>query len=157
MGHARNGIRKLTPEDEIRAKFGRIWPAHVSSLTQFLIECRRSFDGDLDLMLVMSVIGDRTFSRRKVDPDMNYDTFRASPATLPEDINMRSIADFSGIPRETVRRKVALLEEKGWIARRSDGTIVATQKAKTDLEPLTMASIRYVGRMMLLFRHDDAK
>ena len=36
--------------------FGRIWPQHVAALTQFLIDCRRHFDGDVDLFLVMCVI-----------------------------------------------------------------------------------------------------
>ncbi len=142
----------MNAEDEIRDKFGTIWPAHVGSLTQLIIACRRSFDGDLDMFLVMCVIGDRSFSARKADPDMDYDGFRNTSVTQPEDINIKSISDFSGIPRETVRRKVAQLTEKGWVSRNADGFIVATRKAKTDLEPLTLASIKYVGRMMQLFR-----
>jgi hypothetical protein len=141
----------LTSENRVRSNFGKIWPAHVGSLTQFLIECRRHFDGDMDMFLVLCVIGDRTFSQRKADPSVDYESFRATAvSTPPEDINIRSIADFSGIPRETVRRKVGQLEEKGWIARKDDGFIVATLKAKQDLEPLTLTSIKYVARMMKL-------
>ena len=144
-------------EDEVRAKFGKIWPVHVGSLTQFLIECRRHFDGDLDMMLVLAVIGDRTFSQRRADPTLDFETFQSSPAQTPaEDINLRSIADFSGIPRETVRRKVGQLADKGWIERKGDGFIVATMKAKQDLEPLTLTSIKYVARMMSLMEDVDA-
>jgi len=146
----------MTTEDVVRAKFGKIWPAHVGSLTGFLIDCRRYFDGDLDMMLVLAVIGDRTFSNRNADPTMNFEQFQAAPAlTTPEDINIRSIADFSGIPRETVRRKVGQLADKGWIERKGDGFIVATQKSKQDLEPLTLSSIKFVARMMRLL--EDAK
>ncbi len=140
-------------EEEIAEKFGRIWPAHVSNLTQLMIDCRRCFDGDLDMFLVMAVVGDRTFAQRKVNPEIDYDTFRASPTTTPpEDINIRSIADYSGIPRETVRRKIAQLEQKGLITRKDDGFVVANQSAKSQLEPLTLASIKYIARMIALVR-----
>lgn len=139
-------------EDEIRANFGRIWPAHVASLTRFLIECRRVFDGDLDMFLVLAVIGDRTFSQRKVDPGTTFEQFRLPvQITTPEDINIRSIADFSGIPRETVRRKVAQLTERGWVTKTDDGFLVASLKAKEELEPLTETSISYIASMMRLF------
>lgn len=139
-------------EDVVRTNFGKIWPAHVGSLTWFLIECRRHFDGDLDMMLVLSVIGDRTFSQQNADPRMDFEGFRASQVSTPaHDINIRSISDFSGIPRETVRRKVGQLVRKGWIDRTDDGFLVATKRAKEELEPLTLVSINYLSRMMKTF------
>lgn len=146
----------MTKEDLVRAKFGEIWPAHVGNLTWFLIECRRHFDGDLDMMLVLSVIGDRTFSQRSADPRIDFEAFtKALVPTAPQDINVRSIADFSGIPRETVRRKVAQLLEKGWILRNDDGFLVATKRAKEELEPLTITSMKYISKMMKVF--EDSK
>lgn len=144
----------MSVEDEIKAAFGKVWPAHVASLTRLLIECRRTFDGDLDLFLVLAVIGDRTFSQRHADPSVDYETFRqgGARATPTLDINIRSIADYSGIPRETVRRKIAELEAKGWVQRGPDGFITATRAASADLEPLTRSSITYVAGMMKLFR-----
>ncbi|MFN4142392.1 helix-turn-helix domain-containing protein [Aestuariivirga sp.] len=139
-------------EDDIKSSFGLIWPRHVSSLTELLIAARKAFDGDLDLFLVLAVIGDRTFSQRHVDPDMQYKQWQAEGAvkTRPEDINIRSIAAYSGIPRETVRRKLAILVEKGWIEREGGELIKATRKAREDLEPLTEASIKYLDRMFRL-------
>ena len=141
-------------KDDVKAVFGTVWPTHVASLTRFLITCRRSFGGDLDLFLVLAVIGDRTFSQRHADPGLDYGTFksRGAPETPPLDINLRSIAAFSGIPRETVRRKLAELERRGWIARKADGSLAATRKAATDLEPLTEASIDYVAGMLELLK-----
>ncbi len=138
---------------KIMAAFGRIWPAHVSSLADFLIACRTSFNGDLDMFLVMTVIGDRTFSQRHVDPDLDYETFRSGvgPSTTSLDINLRSIADFSGIPRETVRRKINQLVKLGWVVKQPNGSLLATSKARDDLEPLTRASIQYISRMQKLF------
>lgn len=144
---------RVNAEDEVRAKFGKIWPAHVGSLARFLIESRAAFGGDLDMFLVLVVIGDSTFSQRHANPEMDFNTFQTQPqGAPPEDINIRSISDFSGIPRETVRRKVAQLAERGWVVRKEDGFIVATEKAKRELEPLTLASIRYLGRMWGVLR-----
>ena len=139
-------------DDEVKAAFGKVWPVHVHSLTRFLIACRRHFKDDLDMFLVLAVIGERTYSQLHADPDLTYEEFKAGQAakTPIRDINLRSIADFSGIPRETVRRTIAELTELGWITRNSNGSLIATHKASTDLRPLTEASITYVAEMLAL-------
>lgn len=139
-------------EEDVKAAFGRIWPAHVANLTRFLIACRTSFDDDLDLFLVLAVIGERTFSASRPDAKMDYEAFRAGRAAQSPDfsINLRSVAAFSGIPRETVRRKLATLEKKGWISRDAGGNLRATARAAADLEPLTEAGIQYISAMLKL-------
>jgi hypothetical protein len=99
----------------ITTNFGKIWPAHVSSLTEFLLACRNHFDGDLDLFLVLSIIGDRTFSQRHAPSGIGYDQWQNDGQShIPvENINLQSLSDFSGIPRETVRRKLNTLTRKG--------------------------------------------
>jgi hypothetical protein len=47
-------------EKNIRRNFGRVWPAHVAEFTRYLIECRKHFRDDLDLLLLLAVIGNRT-------------------------------------------------------------------------------------------------
>jgi len=136
-------------EAYVRQNFGQIWPRHVGTLTWFLIECRRHFDGDLDLFLVLAVIGDRTFAANNAPKDLTFEQFASEGAGLvaAEHINQQSIADFSGIPRETVRRKIAQLIDKGWIERRPNGSYAATPKARVDLAPLTETSLRYLVSM----------
>lgn len=136
-------------DKSILANFGHVWSRHVLSLTHFLIACRKNFDGDIDLFLVLCVIGERTFSQRNVKPDMKYDEWASANVkeVAAENINVQSIADFSGIPRETVRRKLRILIAKGWVERDEQGFVRATQKAKTDLQPLTTASLQYLSEM----------
>jgi hypothetical protein len=50
-----------------------------------------------------------------------------------------------------VRRKINQLVKLGWVRKHEDGSFHATSKAKKDLEPLTLASIRYIAVMMQLF------
>jgi DNA-binding IclR family transcriptional regulator len=66
------------------------------------------------------------------------------PDEDPAPINLQSIADYSGIPRETVRRKLRDLERLGWIIRRDKGYLIATAKAAQDLAPATEATQRYL-------------
>ena len=140
-------------DEQLTQNFGRIWPLHVASLTQFLIDCRRHFDGDLDLFLVLCVIGDRTFSARHAPPDMSFESWSGAKVedVRSVDINVQSLADFSGIPRETVRRKLSILLEKGWVTRDESGYVRATRKAQEDLAPLTEVSIRYLVQMKAAF------
>jgi predicted transcriptional regulator len=136
-------------DERVGARFGEIWPVHVSSLARFLIACRGEFDGDLDLFLIMTIVGDRTFAETRATA-MSLDQFMAGKRSLPppEPINMQSISDFSGIPRETVRRKLKRLIEKGWIRCDEKGLLTATRQAATDLEPLTKISVKYISSML---------
>jgi hypothetical protein len=68
----------------------------------------------------------------------------------PEGLNARSIADFSGIPRETVRRKVQDLIDLGWVERHGND-LRATDKARVELMPLTETSLDYLVGMATVF------
>lgn len=127
-------------------RFGKLHAHHVAGLTRHLVECRRTFGGDLDLFLVFSIIGERSFTPRNVPKAMTEQEFRASPVSTvePAAINLQSIADYSGIPRETVRRKVAALVAMGWVARDAAGLIAVTDRAKEGLAGLTESSVRYL-------------
>jgi DeoR/GlpR family transcriptional regulator of sugar metabolism len=57
------------------------------------------------------------------------------------------MAHYSGFPRETVRRKINILVQKGWVTRDEGGAITATQRAKEELAPLTLTSLVYLTRM----------
>lgn len=131
------------------AKFGQLHARHVAALTRHLIACRDALDGDLDLFLVLTIIGERSFSTGNVPEAMTEEEFRASPvsAVTPAAINLQSIADYSGIPRETVRRKVAALIARGWVERGEGGLLAVTDQAKDSLAALTASSVRYLREL----------
>ena len=132
--------------ESIENEFARIWPAHVENFTWHLIQCRRHFSGDMDRLLVLCVIGDRTLSARNM-PDTLKVRDLGNTNVPKEPINLQSIADFSGIPRETVRRKLQDLTALGWVERDERGNFAATPKAAADLAPLTEIAIKYLARM----------
>ncbi len=146
-------------ESDIGRDFGRIWPAHVENFTSFLIQCRRHFDGDLDRFLVLAVIGDRTFPSKNAPENFTVDDFgRLTTGDVnPVPINLQSIADYSGIPRETVRRKLRDLMALGWITRDERGNFLTTEKAAADLAPLTEISVSYLAKMKAILAPENAK
>jgi hypothetical protein len=136
-------------QNTLSACFGRIWPVHNDAFCELMVLLRRHFGGDLDRMLVLAVIGSRTLARGRID-GMSYDRFLAleRPHAEPAPINLQSIADYSGIPRETVRRKVRDLEASGWVERRDNGYLVASARAAQDLAPATEATLRYLATVV---------
>lgn len=137
--------------DIIKQNFGQIWPIHVKNLTELLITFRESI-GDLDLVIVLSVVGRSTMSERRAGKFLNYEKLFGEWEGLPEPeaINTRSIADYTGIPRETVRRKINELVERGWVTRDSQGSLKVTARCAKDLEATTDHGIDYLSRMLEL-------
>ncbi len=133
-------------EEKLRQHFGKVHAQHVAALTRHLIACRRVFDGDLDLFLVLTIIGERTFTARNAPDEMTHADFieRSVDSLQPAAINLQSIADYSGIPRETVRRKIQILLSKGWIIQDARKFITVTDKAKISLGELTESSLKYL-------------
>lgn len=86
---------------------------YVEFLVDHLCDCCRVFQGDLQEMLVLALIG-QIHMRAMLDagPDGMI-----APRTIPgiHGISASRVAEITGIPRQTVRRKLAKLEAKGWV------------------------------------------
>ena len=136
-------------EAALRRNFGKLHASHSAAWARHLVECRKACDGDLDLFLVLTIIGERTFTARNVPETMSQEEFYTGTVRdlRPLAINLQSIADYSGIPRETVRRKIETLIDKGWIERDERKFITATDKANASLRGLTEATLRYLREM----------
>lgn len=145
---------------DIEKSFGKIWPVHVGALVDLMLACREYFEGDMDMFIILTVIGDRNFPMKKIQPGVDFNTWMIAKIddegsfTINEDkisarsdININSISAYTKIPRETVRRKIVRLIEIGWIERKSNGSIVVTDQCKNDLEGLTHHAMRYLKRM----------
>lgn len=130
----------------------------MAALTRHLLACRAALGGDLDLFLVLTIIGERSFSARNAPETMTEEEFHASPVSTvqPAAINLQSIADYSGIPRETVRRKVAALMERGWVERDANGLLAVTDLAKDSLADLTDSSARYLREVVAALDESSA-
>lgn len=91
------------------------------------------FDGDLVMCVVLGEVGQHNAAHfmREVLPRSGKDARTlATDAVIDASIrrcNALSIAEASGIPRETVRRKLKKLERLGWISKDAQGGIRVTR------------------------------
>lgn len=143
--------------NRLQDNYGRVHALHVAALTRHLVACRAGCDGDLDLFLVLTIIGERCFSPVNAPEGMSQADFleRSVKTVQPVAINVQSIADYSGIPRETVRRKIETLIAKGWIERDERRFITVTDSAKEQLAELTQSAIRYLGELATALQYRD--
>jgi len=145
---------KNTEQGEfLKANFRSIWPVHLASFTRLLVQLRDRFDGDLDLLLVLAVIGDRTRPESWMPELLTYRqmTHGGSDEHRQYPINIQSVSEYSGIPRETVRRKVTVLQTKGWVTRGADGRLAISRTAAEELEYATNSSIAYLEALRTVF------
>jgi predicted transcriptional regulator len=119
----------------------------LSGFIRLLIQLREAFDDDIDLMIVLAAIGERTRPESWQPEPITYRqiTRRKGEEYLQMPINMQSVSDFTGIPRETVRRKIQFLEKKGWVKRDADGRLTISGTAAVELEKSTIHSIEYLA------------
>lgn len=120
------GIAKAKSERarEVREIFAGNYMDYQYRFVEFFVEhledVSRAFRGDLQQMMVLAIIG-------QVKLRVVRDAILAGedPASLPPErcgIGASRIADVTAIPRQTVRRKLELLEQRGWIQRLDDST-----------------------------------
>ena len=132
---------------QVTRHFGHLFPIHIEALCELLIVLRQQFQGDLDLMLILAIISSRAMpARQGQSTDMSYSQFISdqSKARADQPINIQSIAECSGIPRETVRRKVNKLESLDLIKRDAHGLLEVTDIAIHKLKPATEATLHYL-------------
>ena len=132
------------PKDIVLNRFLSVWPATLAALCRFLVSARRLFDGDLDSALIMLVVMEKTVSAR-IHQKQGFEDFKSmdlDQSDLPlSALTTHALAAHLGIPRESTRRKIERLIEKGWIIKTAKGVMHATPKARAELMPLIVGSI----------------
>lgn len=94
-----------------------------------LLSVYRAFDGDLVAAIVLGEVAHHNLTPlldRARTPRQLSEALRAQGAAVARTFaptNTFSIAQATGIPRETVRRKVASLTRRGWLVKDADGSL----------------------------------
>lgn len=117
----------------------RFVTAHLTALYQ-------RFEGDLLLPLVLGEVATRNFQaiyQMRTEGQFQLlipaaERHMLETGTLPRSwmrpANIMSIAAATGVPRETVRRKVEALVGRGWVERNASGHLYVTDLAARELE-----------------------
>jgi hypothetical protein len=118
----------------------------IAPLIEVLNSGRRTC-GDLESFTIILVVALRTAEDRRVAGLKLDEVLTGDMETWPSlSTNVRSIADSTGIPKETVRRKVAALVEAGWIQRDNHSLALTTYASRmlTEVrEPVFELAARY--------------
>ena len=78
----------------------------VEMISDHFADCSRTFKGDLQQVVILALIG-----------QVLIEHYRKNGGDLSQirGISTSRLSDLTGIPRQTVRRKLALLANHGWI------------------------------------------
>ena len=121
-------------------RFDDIYPIYRIAFARLLVTLRRDFDGDLDAMVVLLTLSLGTDREGWAQALLgNHVTSTQKGVT-----NTQSIALASGIPRETVRRKLEAMEMRGWISRDENGNWAPTPGAAKDLRESSQETIGFI-------------
>jgi hypothetical protein len=102
----------------IQYKWVQFFVEHVSDVS-------RTFKGDLSKMLILATLGQaylHSVMRLGEQGDPAAVTKEAHADLVGPSVNASRLSDLTGIPRQTVRRKLAELAELGWIEQVADGS-----------------------------------
>jgi DNA-binding transcriptional regulator YhcF (GntR family) len=132
--------------DEIEAHYPVVAADLLEPLLRFMTVARDILGGDAEKILIMLVISVRT----KQHPDfVDLTPEQLSSGEMPMlpslGVNVRSIADSTGIPKETVRRKAAELVDAGFFTRK-DGDFRYTAEGYEAVAPAREALERLAAR-----------
>ena len=126
--------------------FSILWPRHVEGMIALLSELREAFDGDLDATLILAVIGAALLPKDELPISFSYsELLKQRDIDFRKPLNTLSISQVTGIPRETVRRKLATMEAKLWVERDEKGHWKMGRRGSEDLRPMTELSMKYIS------------
>jgi len=103
-------------DDSVDGQFLNAQYAFVHMLTEHLVDCRAVFNGDLDAMLVLAILGQ---NHLKVLMAIEAETGTRGP---PLGMTASRIADVTKMSRQTVRRKLQDLARQGWVEQRDNAS-----------------------------------
>jgi len=105
----------------------------------YLSQLYRAFRGDVVAAIVLGEIAHRNVEAWLADGSRPESVLRDPAQRLQamRPCNALSIAEACGLPRETVRRKVTILIDRGYVYRAEDGFLYLTTNVETDFEDMT--------------------
>ena len=113
----------------------------LSPLLKFWTVTHETFAGDFEQFFILAMIAARSAEDpRFAKADISV-LERETEVCIPTlGINVRSISESTGIPLETVRRKVQILCRKGWVSRNGN-TLSYTPSAFAAMTPVREAML----------------
>ena len=132
--------------DLLSQNYGLVAKDLFAPLLDVFATARGAFGGDVEKAVVLLEVAIRTLQDPRLAGIDLKTVLRGELESYPSlSTNMRSIADSSGIPKETVRRKVAALVAEGLVLREGNQLSLSTT-ASPALTPVREAVLRLAAR-----------
>lgn len=132
-------------------------------MTEHLIRVHRLFEGDLTAAIVLATVAQRNLQRYYDevgrDAPQGFDALVDADEHLPHlrPCNALSVSAATGVPRETVRRKVRWLVAKGWLSIGERGQLCVVNGMSKDFQDFDIETTeRLLACMQALTRVLDA-
>lgn len=133
--------------DSFLANYAAVQYQIVQYLSEHLVDCARAMDGDLDQVLILAILGQRQIDLLQGKGDGSMTSSRLS--------------DVSGLPRETIRRKLSRMAERGWVVQvKGSGWNIAVDadgrsRVGRELADLDIRGLRRMARLVRALRPYD--
>lgn len=138
--------RDYLPLDRYHARRGEV-QLHMSHFCLgYLNSIYKTFDGDLALVIVLGEISHHNTAHIFSPEELSNPKTRSATENPGEwdtmaGCNAYSLSCATGIPRETIRRKISTLKRRGWIESSESGGLRITPACGDDLGPDLSLSI----------------
>jgi hypothetical protein len=122
--------------------------AWVEGHLELLCDLRAAVGNDLDKVIIIGVIG-QCMIKALVTDARSYKELVDGSYAIDEDrlTNIESVSASTGLPRESVRRKVWELIEAGWLARTARGRLTVEPAARIAFKECSATEHRLIGNM----------
>jgi hypothetical protein len=142
-----------TSGDAFRLAFDRVFGVVAFMVNRHLVDhfmrVSRQFDLDYETIVIWAVLAHQNCVHLVVPgapshraPGSAGDGVAVDPAAPLRPLRLRDLTQITGIARETVRRKLLRLHERGWIVEARDGWIIDVRRIDPDLRDFTEETAR---------------
>lgn len=139
-------------EGLFRSDFNRCQGIWVEEHLRLMKSLRQFFGNDMDKVMIMAAIGQQQLRDPKL-PIRPYAPEADAPllGDSARYTNVDRIAAATGIPRESVRRKVNELIAVGWVERVGTRALAVRPQAAVDMRPATLTVFDVLDRLFAEF------
>lgn len=132
--------------------FSRVQPIWVEQHLRSLSAIRTAVGNDLDKVIILAIIGQCMLAALIDTPKDYWTVTKISPALNRVRLtNTQSIGDATGIPHESVRRKVTELMKAGWVIRGRDRRLEVAPVAAEQMAQVSFANFAMLDKVFTLF------
>jgi predicted transcriptional regulator len=137
------------PDDDL-AHFDRAFGPVAFVANRFIVDhllrYARQFGADYQMLVIWGVLAHQSVAHllpmgRHPPEQLNQKGILDDPYSLVRPVRLRDLSQITGLPKETVRRKLEKLEKAGWICRREAGWVLLHAAIDAELREFSRETV----------------